>query len=122
MFNPVECGQRLRYLDENSNEITIDPLSDTLVLATVNNRFTWRVTLAPIPTLKKMYDNNMRDVFKYMLNSYLRDNLEEISVGSRLEEGNVFCRLSFVLGFKLYSCSQIITIGETTFSPKYTEF
>ena len=121
MFISVECNQLLKYLDENSNEIIIEPISNTQILATVNNRFSWRVTLAPNPDLKKMYDRNLRDVFKYMQNCYLRDNLEDIFVGCRLEEGNVFCRLSFVLGFKLYSCSQIMTIGETTFSPRYTE-
>jgi hypothetical protein len=112
MFRVLECTQRLIYVDSDGNEVIFQPVTEALVLITVNNRFSWRTTIAVDLHLQKKFSSQRRDVYIHEYNKYLADNLRNLAVSYSKQWRNIYCRLSFEVSYKLYNCSQIMTVSD----------
>jgi len=113
MFRVFECTQRLIYVDDKDNEVVFQPVSQALVLITVNNKFSWRTTIAVDLHLHTKFSSQRRDIYIHEYNQYLRENLKNLSISYTKQQRNVYCRLSFEVSYKHYNCSQIMTVSDT---------
>lgn len=112
MFRVFECTQRLIYVDDEGNEVVFQPVTQALVLITVNNKFSWRTTIAVDLHLHTKFSSQRRDVYIHEYNQYLAENLKNLSISYSKQWRNVYCRLSFEVSYKLYNCSQIMTVSD----------